>query len=276
MRTFLFVLILASSLSLFSQPTTSGILDGIYIKENARGRKPIPYNHESEINLMWVKRITRVLDLREKINHPFYYPLETSNGMSNLITVLRNGICSDELTAFDPISDEFLYTFRGDEACGIGEVIDTAYVPNEDDEMEAVVINEPFPTHNVLRYRIKEDWYFDNKRSVMEARIIGICPIEEVHDENGEYKGDKPLYWVYMPEIRHILASQETPSRHNDVERRTYDDLFNKRFFSSYVYKESNVYCRKVTDYKSGLEALLEGRRIEKNMFDYEQDLWEY
>jgi len=79
-----------------------------------------------------------------------------------------------------------------------------------------------------------------------------------------------------MNEIRNILAKQETPSRHNDVERRSYDDLFNKRFFSSYVYQESNVFGRKIKDYKSGLEALLEGRRIENKIFDYEQDLWEY
>ena len=79
-----------------------------------------------------------------------------------------------------------------------------------------------------------------------------------------------------MPEIRHVLANQETPSRHNDVERRSYDDLFNKRFFSSYIYKESNVSGRKIKDYKLGLEALLESRRIENEIFDYEQDLWEY
>jgi gliding motility associated protien GldN len=275
MRTLLFTLILISNFPLIAQPA-SGVLDGIYIRENARGRKPVTFNHASEINLMWMKRVTRVLDLREKINHPFYYPLETSNGMSNLITVLRSGICSNELTAFDPISDEFLYVFRGEEACKLGELTDTMYVPNEDGEIEAIEVNEPFKTENVLRYRIKEDWFFDSKRSVMEARIIGICPIEEVHDENGEYKGDRPLYWLYMPEIRHVLSNSETPNRHNDVERRTYDDLFNKRFFSSYIYQASNVQGRKIQDYKTGLDALLEGKRIENSMFDYEQDLWEY
>lgn len=275
MRTFLIIIILILTIEINAQEASS-VIDGIFIKENTRGRKPVAYNHESEINLMWMKRLTRVLDLREKMNHPFYYPLETSNGMSSLITVLRNGICSTELTAFDPISDEFLYRYRRDEACKIGEMIDTAYIPNEYGEIDTIIIKESFKTENVLRYRIKEDWFFDSKRSVMEARIIGICPIEEVYDDNGEYKGEKPLYWFYMPEIRHILANQETPSRHNDVERRSYDDLFNKRFFSSYIYKESNVCGRKIKDYKLGLEALLESRRIENEIFDYEQDLWEY
>ncbi len=274
MKTFLFTILLVSNIPLFAQ--RSGVLDGIYVRENALGRKPITYNYESEANLMWMKRVWRVLDLREKINHSFYYPIDSRNGISNLITVIRNGICLDELTAFDPISDEFLYAFRGSEACGIGEWIDTLYLPDEDGNETPTEVKNDFQTENVLRFRIKEDWFFDHTRSVMEARIIGICPIEEMKDENGEYKGERALYWLYMPEMRHVLANQETPSRHNDVERRTYDDLFNKRIFSSYVYQDSNTFGRKITDYKTGLEALLEGRSIEKKMFDYEQDLWEY
>ena len=81
-----------------------------------------------------------------------------------------------------------------------------------------------------------EDWFFDNSRGVMEARVIGICPIEEAFDELGEYKGERPLYWIYMPELRLTIATAPVPNPHNDAKRRTYDDLFNKRCFSSYIY----------------------------------------
>lgn len=275
MRVYLIVIAMLFSMYAEAQPS-SNVLDGIYIRENALGRRPIPYNYESEIGLIWSKRVWRVLDLREKINHPFYYPIEPYNGMKNLVTVVRDGVCSGELTAYDPISDEFLYTYRNDEACSIGESIDTLFIPDEFDNIVPQVVKYDFQTENVLRIRIKEDWYFNNRRSVMEARIIGFCPVEEMKDENGEYKGERPLYWVYLPEIRHVLADQETGNRHNDVERRTYDDLLHKRMFSSYVYKQSNPSGRKISEYKTGLEALLEGRRIEKGIFDYEQDLWEY
>jgi hypothetical protein len=40
--------------------------------------------------------------------------------------------------------------------------------------------------------------------------------------------------------------------------------------------KESNVYDRNISTYKNGLDALLEGKRIEEEIFTYEQDLWEY
>ena len=46
--------------------------------------------------------------------------------------------------------------------------------------------------------------------------------------------------------------------------------------FASYIYKESNVYDRNISDYTMGTDALLEADRIKKNMFDMESDYWEY
>ena len=79
-----------------------------------------------------------------------------------------------------------------------------------------------------------------------------------------------------MPELRHTIANSPAPNPHSDVERRTYDDLLNKRKFSSYIMKESNVYGRSISKYKQNIEALLESKRIESTIFTYEQDLWEY
>jgi hypothetical protein len=57
----------------------------------------------------------------------------------------------------------------------------------------------------------------------------------------------------------------------------SFDDLFIKRFFSSYVIKESNVYNnRNISAYLVGIDAMLESKRIEKKIFNFEQDLWEY
>ena len=50
------------------------VLDGIYVKEHHPAKRVIPYTPLREADVMWLKRIWRVLDLREKINHPLYYP----------------------------------------------------------------------------------------------------------------------------------------------------------------------------------------------------------
>ena len=143
------------------------------------------------------------------------------------------------------------------------------------DWYDTVIVKE-FNPIDVRQIRLKEDWFFDKQRSVQDVRIIGICPVVDDVDEKGEYKGTKPLFWIYFPEARPLLAKTEVFNRFNDAERRTFDDLFWKRFFGSYVIKESNVYDRKISDYATGLNALMESDRVKNDLFNFEHDLWEF
>ncbi|MFA5782151.1 MAG: gliding motility protein GldN, partial [Bacteroidales bacterium] len=138
------------------------------------------------------------------------------------------------------------------------------------------IIHEFYPG-SVKQFRIKEDWFFDKQRSVMDVRILGICPILQQYEEDGTtFKGVKPLFWIYFPEARPVLAQAEVFNRVNDAEKRSYDDIFFKRLFGSYIYKESNVYDRKIMEYSRGMDALLESERIKDEIFIKEHDLWEY
>src|SRR5437868_6819211 len=99
----------------------------------------------------------------------------------------------------------------------------------------------------------------------MEVRIIGIAPLVYAVDEKGDVRTGNvkiPLFWVYYPEARNMLAHAETFNRENDAERRSFDDIFQKRLFSSYIVKEANVYDRRIEDYAQGVHALLESERI--------------
>ena len=49
-----------------------------------------------------------------------------------------------------------------------------------------------------------------------------------------------------------------------------------KRMFSSYVYKEENVYDRSIIEYSTGVDALLEAEKAKNNLFEFESNLWEY
>ena len=137
-------------------------------------------------------------------------------------------------------------------------------------------MDNPFDFASVKRLRIKEEWFFDNQRSVMNVRIIGLCLVQEKFDEMGEYKGEKPLIWLYFPELRIPMSSTAMFNSRNPSAIITYDHLFMKRRFSSYVYKESNVFNRGIASYKTGVDLLLESKDIEHEIFEFEQDLWEY
>jgi gliding motility associated protien GldN len=270
-------LILFIFVSVVSQDVIGqNVLDGIYIPEHAPARRVIPYTPLREADVQWLKRIWRIVDLREKINHTLYFPVEPIQDRRSLTQVVYAAVLEGAITPYGTLDDEFTIQLTKAEVEQMTTKVDTEFIENQFGEIEPVPIKEEFNPGNVKRYRLKEEWFIDNQRSVMDVRIIGMCPVTEKFDENGEYKGELPLFWIYFPEARATFANVPVFNTHNDAERRTLEDIFWKRRFASYVYKESNVYDRKIQDYKVDLDLLLEGKEIEDAMFNREQDLWEY
>jgi len=278
---FSFLLILAS-LSVFSQfcnPKPSEVLYGSYVT-NYRELRIVPHTPLREADVMWNKRVWRVLDLREKVNHPLFFPIEPTPSRTSFMQMIMNALTCDyaeiDLTAYDVLDDEF--TTRLSKSEVISKCFSKEDISFENDmgEIETKTVDNPFDFSSIKRLRIKEDWFFDNQKSVMEVRIIGLCPVQEKFDEMGEYKGEMPLMWIYFPELRLPMSKTAMFNARNEAGIITYDHLFIKRKFSSYIFKESNVVDRNIYAYKQDIDLLLESKRIEEEIFTYEQDLWEY
>ena len=137
-------------------------------------------------------------------------------------------------------------------------------------------IDATINSQDIVRYRMKEDWVWDRQRSQRQVRIIGIAPIIEKKDDEGNSQGLAPLFWLYYPECRYVFANAECYNYENDAQRRTFEEIFQKRYFSSYIVKETNVFDRSIADYAQGLDALLESERIKDELFTIEHDLWHY
>jgi gliding motility associated protien GldN len=187
------------------------------------------------------------------------------------------------LTAYDYGNDEFTLpiTMKEIEAHG-GARVDTKQLSRPDPPYDTydTVIAVDFNRDDVIAYRIKEEWFFDKQKSIMDVRIIGIAPMTFAKAEDGSVREGNikvPLCWFYYDEIRKPLAAAEIFNRENRAQRRTFDDIFQKRLFSSYIMKEDNVYDRKIEDYKTtSLGALLEAERIKTDIVNFEHDMWEY
>lgn len=245
--------------------------DGIYDKHLVEERKILEYDHIREADVFWQKRIWRVIDVREKMNKPFAYPKEP------FITILLDAAEAGEISLFSTMDDEFKIRIKEDEIGSFLGSADTVvtFDPETYEEEVQVVFNE-FNPEDIKRFRVKEDWVFDEETSMMLVRILGIAPLKEVYDDNGNFRYEQPMFWAYYPELRNILARKEAFNPLNDAVRMSWEDIMEMRFFSSYIYKESNVYDRRIQDYKSGLDILLEGDKIKLEIFNYEHDLWEY
>ena len=111
----------------------------------------------------------------------------------------------------------------------------------------------------------------------MDVRIIGIAPVVYYYNASTkQVEGTKNLFWLYFPQIRPIIQNYFVYNRKNDAQRMSFDDLFWKRTFSSYITKETSIFDRPINDYTSGVDALLESEKIKKEMMELEHDVWEF
>ncbi|MFT6355806.1 MAG: gliding motility associated protein GldN [Saprospiraceae bacterium] len=254
-----------------SDPNVDRPLDDIVEKKIIFEKRLLPYDQVREADIFWEKRIWRVIDIREKMNLPFAYPERP------FFTILMDGAINEEITVYSTEDDKFTSPLTPDEVASMGATVDTVitFDPETYEEQIQVVRNDLNP-EDVKRFRMKEIWFFDEETSTMQVRILGIAPMIDVKDENGNFRYEKPMFWVYYPEARKILSRESVFNPGNDASPNTWEDLMEMRFFASYISKESNVLNRRLQDYLSGVDLLLEADKIKRSIFNYEHDLWSY
>jgi len=281
----LVIVFLSSGRTIFAQDTKIEVYEKIHIPH----KKPIPYPYTREADVMWSKTIWRMIDLREKMNMPLFYPTKPIGERMSLINLIFYGIDNEGLQSYDPDKD-----------------VDEFKIPLSKEDLEKRMDNVPKDVQvvdttgatvtkhvqgerkmeQIKKILIKEKWFFDKNYSTMQVRILGICPIRvypreikgavNPDDENAEMLMKK-VCWIYYPEARNLFASHPVYNKNNDSQQASFDDLFMQRRFNSYIYAESNVYNnRLVEEYTTGLETLLESDRIKESIMTFEHDLWEY
>jgi len=265
--------------------TAQDILTEVYTREHIPNKAPVPYAYLREADVMWAKDIYRIVDLKQKQNLPLFYPLNPINDRYNLVSLILWGIDNEGIRAFssqDPHNEFTIPLDRNqiDEVFGAGT--QTIKRLDMDGNLVDTTITNERRTDEVKQILVKEKWFFDKNHSVMNVRIVGLCPIRlsQQLDDQGmptETILKRKTVWVYFPELRPLFARHEMFNENNDAQRISFDDYFIQRRFNSYIFAESNVYQNRViTDYSMGLDALLEAERIKTYLFETEHDLWEY
>lgn len=282
-KTLVFIGILALFIGAFLQESNAQIIDGAYQREDVHKRKPTSLPYIREADVMWRKKVWRIIDLREKMNQPLYFPTKEIDGRFNFVNLLLQGIKDGKLTAYDAKSDdEFKVPMTYEQVKeAFGATTRTRKVRNVDTgELEDKVVQGEIRSDEVKQFMLKEEWIFDKQTSTMNVRIIGICPIQEFYRDDDVSMQDvkrRQVFWIYYPEARELMAANEVFNAQNTARNLSYDDLLLKRKFNSYIVKEENIYNnRAISDYMGSKDAMLESRRIENTIFDYEQNLWDY
>jgi gliding motility associated protien GldN len=239
----------------------------------------VPWTTIRENDVLWRKRLWRIIDTRVKQNYAFRYPGDDETGGGYFIEILLNAIKKGDVQAFDVLDDRFTAAIKWDDVeLKLAGKKDTLPMTGSNGQDSMVITNREFAPENITRFRIKEDVIFDRNLGRAVTRIIGICPVLDKYNEDGEYRSQQPLFWLYYPELRPTLAKYEVYNPDNDVFRISWDDLFEKHKFDSYIYKSSNgnISQEDIKDYKKGVDKLYESEKIKQTLFDKEHDLWVY
>lgn len=259
------------------EPTESSepYLDDIVKRSLVFEAKVLPYEALREADIPWSKKMWRVIETREKINIAFRNPTRP------LFKILIDGINNGQVSAFkDEDFKEMMST--EDVKKQIFRVDSIPYYDPDTYEETIKVVESEINADDIKRYRVKEIWYFDKEASMLKVRILGISPLHETVDPTtGELKYELPLFWIYYPEIRDVLAKETVVSDYNDMFPMTWYDLFENRMFSSYIFKTTNVLDLRLADkfeksLDPNMDILLESERIKEELFNFEQDLWSY
>lgn len=255
------------SVSAFAQQP----LDGIVERKNLQTKRILDYEPINERDVMWSKTVYRVIDIREKMNLPFMNP------KAPFFELLTTAASEQKIKLYSVEEDNFSVELDEEDIQNVLFSVDT--VERFDPvtyKSEFIPVSNAIFYEDIKRYRIKEIWYMNSKTSTMNVRILGIAPLLDNYDENGNFLYEKPLFWAYMPAARKVLARHQVFNAGNDMSPMSWADIFEMRLFSSHVYKSSDVLNRRLQEMYTGVDLLQEGEKIESEIQNMEIDLWSH
>lgn len=249
---------------------------------NYAQQEPIQSTQTREADVMFSKRIWRVVDLREKQNKVICWP---KNPVTRILyqSALGNQVKAykdDSLrSAFNPED----FSKRGSRKILVRKLVD----PNDPEGFFVTdTVLEPFqPEESIDHLMLLEEWYFDKRMGKEFPRIIAVAPLFKWQVE-GYDLGLQPLCWLkyedrFLKEncVRNVLVNHRLFNPQNSRSMFTYDDWFVQRRFSSFIVKTSNMHDISIMDdpdvKQSGLQALIEAERLKRETHEREANMFE-
>ena len=237
---------------------------------------PIPYGYVDDRDVLWSKIVWEFVDFNQKINFPYYFPIDTTNISSDrrsLFDTLIKGIKQGKIE--EVYSDSF-FTSKITQS-----EIDSRLINIRDENGYKDTFN--IQTEDVEGFMIKGIWYFDKRQGELKYRLLALAPmgkdvqtlgVSEIDDEN-LYE----LFWIFYPSARNILHKSKIFNPKNTMQSISFDHLLNARRFSATIVREENIYGnRAISDYVRGnsLFQLLEANKIKEEIRNKEMDMWNY
>ncbi len=260
--------------------------------------------HRSD-DVVWARVVYRIIDMRLKQNYQLYMPLSAEDPRYSSLFKVLLGAIQDGMPVYEksldigdikpyfnnpPMPLEMIPTLLNTDRNGDlsdGNIATSEYMLLNYDSVSGEMRFNNYSykgfARNQLKYMIQEVVFFDRHYSRLFTKILAIAPM---HSDNTTYFEDMPvmdalygqiLFWIPFDSFRPYMAQQYITPRQSETKRVTFDEFFAKKLYTSYIVGESNIYDRMIPDYaKTEQDIHREQTRIEQELLNTEQDLWEY
>ena len=165
--------------------------DNYFVKE-----KVVRYS-ELEKNIKWAKRTLRDIDLSNLEQMSISFPGFKESDTTKLVDYIINAAISGKIGVYSAgYFDE-------------NRLMSTKEVENLIFPIDSIEELDPMTGEYVLRsvsadlstdikkMRIIQDWFWNKKNNVLKTKVVGLCPVLNAYDEEGNYMGTMPLFWIY-------------------------------------------------------------------------------
>lgn len=281
----LFVFCFFAATGILAQSITDAPDYNAYYKRDLRNKqKSIIYQHVRENDVIWETLIWRTINIKEKFNQYFYYPLEPKGvqGRKNFAYMIWDAVVANEIPIYE--DDEFKILLDNDDYVKRYTRPDTLELEiideNEEYEYKTIVVPKEFNSEDILNIKLKEVVYQEKQTAGQYVRTIGLALVRDMYKEidgEREYQGTVTLFWIPMlsERVQNLFAQREAYYEDNIAHLPSWEYIFYVRMFSSYITRESNRFNRTIDSYLTGEDALLESERIEQKLFEINVDQWE-
>ena len=235
----------------------------------------LEYEFIDDRDILWSKIVYEKIDLSERLNFPLLFPIDDNlyvDTRKSLWRVLKENIIDKNITLiYNANNDNFKELLTYEQAMSSLKIR-----KNYGDELDPDFQDIEITSADITGYYLKGMWYFDKRRGELMYRLIAIMPVGKNIEDPMDEEMKTTYFWIWYPSIREILHKELVFNDTSNANQISFDQLLISRRFTSYIYKEDNIYGdRPISAYKlMGLESILESQRIKKEILDFEQDLW--
>lgn len=93
--------------------------------------------------------------------------------------------------------DDFGKTLTAEQLQNIIHRVDTVWINSDTADSEPVAVEHAFNINDISALSFIEEWQLADNAQI-EKRIIGYAPLISVFDADGDFRGFKPLFWLYF------------------------------------------------------------------------------